>query len=98
MGLTYAEWKATCEMALVVLCELLNQANTSPEVMEFMSNHDIDITVQENLPVTIDKWQVDMHILAFLSVSSFADSVYHCVIQRFVIKCNSAEVCVSTGG
>jgi hypothetical protein len=47
MGVTYAEWKATCEMALIVLCELLKRANTSSEVMEFMSNHDIDTTVQK---------------------------------------------------
>jgi hypothetical protein len=69
IGLDYVKWKQTCKLALVVLCKLLKRANTSPEVMEFMSNHDIDTLVQDNFPV-IDIWRVDAHILAFLSVSS----------------------------
>ena len=78
MGVTYAEWKATCEMALDMLCRLLERAYTSPEVMEFMSNHDIDTTVQKNFPV-IDVWQVDAHILAFLSVSSLQSGLFNCL-------------------
>ena len=77
MGLTYAEWKATCEMALDLLCRLLERANTSPEVMEFMSNHDIDIVVRD-LPV-VDVWRVDAHILAFLSVSSLQSGLFSCL-------------------
>jgi hypothetical protein len=48
MGITYAAWNATCEMVLAMLCKLLELANTSPEVLEFMSNHDIDTAVQRN--------------------------------------------------
>jgi hypothetical protein len=78
MGLTYAEWKATCEMALNLLCKLLERANTSPEVLEFMSNHDIDTAVQKDLPV-IHVWRVDAHILAFLGVSSLQSRLFNCL-------------------
>jgi hypothetical protein len=78
MGLTYAEWKATCEMALNFLCKLLKRANASPEVMEFMGNHDIDTAVQKDLPV-IDVWRVNAHILAFLSVSILQSGLFNCL-------------------
>jgi hypothetical protein len=70
-------------VALVMLWKLLKQANTAPEVMEFMSNHDIDTTVQKNLPA-VDVWRVDAHILAFLSVS-FLQNQY-CIVQPLIIK------------
>ena len=78
MGLTYAKWKATCEMALYLLCKLLKRAKTSPEVMDFMSNHNIDIAVQKDLPV-IDVWRVDAHILAFLTVCSLQSGLFNCL-------------------
>ena len=73
MGVTYTEWKATCGMTLVLLWKLLELANTSSEVMEFMSNHDIDKAARENVHDLIDVWWVDTNILAFLSVSSLQD-------------------------
>jgi hypothetical protein len=69
MGI-YAEWKATCHMALELLCRLLQRANTSRELVQFMSNSDIDFAVRQTFSVTL-VWQADAHILAFLSVSLF---------------------------
>lgn len=68
MGIIYAEWRATCDMTLGMLCKLLQGANPSPELVQFISNHDIHSPVQKRLPV-IRVWWVDVHILAFLSVS-----------------------------
>jgi len=60
----YAEWKATCRMALVLLCKLLQRANTSRELVQFMSNYDIDLVVRRQKFSVV---QVDTQILAFLS-------------------------------
>jgi len=83
MGLTYLEWKETCDMALNVLCGLLSQANTSPELVEYMTNHDIDSAVRKKVSV-IRVWEVDAHILAFLSVSPF--------IKRYWVVYNSLSI------
>ena len=42
-GLIYAEWKATCSIALNALSGLLErkEANTSPELLQFIRGHDI---------------------------------------------------------
>ena len=60
-------------MALAMLCKLLKIANTSPELVNYISNNDIGLEVQNNLPVT-DLWELKLHILAFLSVSLFLES------------------------
>jgi len=57
------EWKATCDLVLVLLCQLLPRANTSRDLVQFMSNYDIGLVVRQNFSVN----QVDAHILAFLS-------------------------------
>ena len=67
MGIIYAEWKATCDMAFNVLCRLLKWANTLRELIQYMSNLDIDSTVRKNFSA-IHVWRVDAHILAFLAV------------------------------
>jgi len=66
----YLEWQETCSMALSMLCGLLPLANTSPELVEFMSNHNINSEVRNIFPIN-RVWQVDAHILAFLNVSLF---------------------------
>ena len=74
MGLIHAEWQGACDMALHMLCVLLQRSNTSPELVQFMSNHDIDSAVQNDF--SADRvWEVNRHILAFLSVSLFLESV-----------------------
>jgi hypothetical protein len=70
----YLEWKETCSMALNMLCLLLPLANTSSDLVQFMNKHDIDSEVQKILPIS---W-VDVHILAFLSVSPFIKAVLEC--------------------
>ena len=78
-----AEWKAACDVALELLCQLLQRANTSQELVQFMSNYDIDFAVRQTVSVTLVE-KVDAHILAFLSVSLFVDSVLHnlrCCLQ-----------------
>ena len=55
-------------MTLGMVCKLLQGANPSPELVEFIDNHAIHPSVQKRLPI-IRLWWVDMHILAFLSVS-----------------------------
>jgi hypothetical protein len=67
-GLIYAEWR-TCEMALCILSSLFKITNTSLELVEFVSGHDIDPAVQKHLSESV--WDVDMNILVFLSVSPF---------------------------
>ena len=57
-------------MALDMLCLLLPQADTSSDLVEFISNHDIDSEVRNIFPIN-RVWQVDAHILAFLNVSLF---------------------------
>ncbi|KAF8801652.1 hypothetical protein BYT27DRAFT_6785965 [Phlegmacium glaucopus] len=66
MGLIYAEWRATCDMTVGMLCKLLQGANPSPKLVDFISKYDIHLTVKETLPI-IRVWLVDVHILAFLS-------------------------------
>jgi len=66
MGVIYVEWKATCDMTLSMLCKLLQGANSSLDLVRFISNHDIHPKVRESLPI-IHVWWVDIHILAFLS-------------------------------
>jgi len=92
MGLTYLEWKETCVLALDVLCGLLPQANTSSDLVEYMSNHDIDWEVRNILPISRVS-RVDAHILAFLSVSPFIRSVLHCSQLNY-----SVHLSARTGG
>ena len=68
-------------MALDMLCQLLPRANTSPELVEFMSNHNIDSELRNTFPIS-HVWQVDAHILAFLSVSPFIKPAW-CYLQRY---------------
>jgi hypothetical protein len=58
-------------MALYILCTLFKIANTSSELVEFISDHDIDPAVQKHFSERV--WDVDMNILAFLSVSPFME-------------------------
>jgi len=82
MGIIYAEWRATCDMTLGMLCKLLQGANPSPELVWFISNHDIHSSVQKRLPV-VRVWWVDVHILAFLSrVNACVNWRIISVIQR----------------
>ena len=60
-------------MTLGMLCKLLQGANLSSELVEFISNHDIHPSVQKRLPIT-RVWWVDIYILAFLSVSHLLES------------------------
>lgn len=83
MGLIYAEWRATCNMTFGILCKLLQEANASLELVRFMSNHDIHPTVQKSWPVIHVSW-VDVHILAFLSVSHLLESEIYCLIDSFI--------------
>jgi hypothetical protein len=66
----YLEWQETCSLALDMLSELLPLANNSPELVEFMSNHDFDSELRNIFPIS-RVWEVDAHILAFLNVSLF---------------------------
>jgi len=75
MGVTYLEWKAACDLALCMLCTLLQYADTSPDLVQFISNHDVDTAVQKDFCAD-DLWWVDVNILAFLSVSPFLESVF----------------------
>ena len=75
MGPIYAEWRATCDMTLGIVCKLLQGANPSSELVGFVSNHDIHPSVQKRLPIN-RVWWVDIHILAFLSVSHLLQSEY----------------------
>ena len=59
-------------MTLGMVCKLLQGADSSPELVGFVSNHDIHSSVQKRLPV-IRVWWVDIHILEFLSVSHFLE-------------------------
>ena len=85
----------TCDTALFVLCKLLQIANTSPELVEFISKHDINPAVQNHLSVRV--WDVDMHILAFLSVRRFWNQ-YFLFILIFYYSTHSAQMFASTGG
>ena len=87
------EWKETCALALRLLLILLPLAHSSPELVQFMTNNDIDPAVRKNFSVD-DIWPVDMHILAFLSVSPFLELS---VIQVYN-PTHSAQVSASTGG
>ena len=55
-------------MALGMLYTPLKRSNTLPELVQFLSNHAIDPTVQKHIS-DIRVWRVDVVILAFLSVS-----------------------------
>jgi hypothetical protein len=88
------EWKETCSMALNGLCKLLPLANTSSDLVQFMSNHDIDSEVRNLLPISRVS-QLDAHILAFLSVSPFIKSGLHCHGSQLNY---SALVSARTGG
>ena len=72
MHLIYQECKATCKLAFVKLGDLLRQANPSPELVKFMSNNDIHSANQGEFPD--HHVQLDMSILAFLSVSRYYPS------------------------
>ncbi|KAF8809938.1 hypothetical protein BYT27DRAFT_7187242 [Phlegmacium glaucopus] len=70
-GLTYAERIATCAKALDMLCPLLQVANTSPDLVQFITNRDIHPAVRKDLSVcSYDLSWVDAYILAFLSRAS----------------------------
>ena len=60
-------------MTLGMACKLLQGASPSPELVGFISNHDIHPSVQKHLPI-IRVWWVDIHILAYLSVSHLLES------------------------
>ena len=67
MDLIYQECKKTCELAFIMLGDLLQRAKPSPELVKFMSNNDIHSAIQGEFS---DHYvQLDMDILAFLSVS-----------------------------
>jgi len=68
---TFPEWMATCDLALCMLSTLLQGANTSPDLVRFISNHDIDTAVQNYFSDGQLRW-VDLNILAFLSVRSLS--------------------------
>ena len=91
----YEEWRATCVTALYFLCKLLKITNTSPELVEFISTHDINPAVQNDLSVLV--WDVNMHILAFLSVRPFWNQ-YFLFILIFYYSTHSAQMFASTGG
>ena len=74
-GLIYPEWDATCDMVLHMLSKLLKIANASLELVEFISHNDIALEVQNQFSVT-RLWDLDLHILAFLSVSLFLESKF----------------------
>ncbi|KAF8809941.1 hypothetical protein BYT27DRAFT_7187250 [Phlegmacium glaucopus] len=85
-GLTYMEGIATCAQALDMLCPLLQVANTSPDLVQFITNCDIHLAVRKDLSVcSYDLSWVDAHILAFLSRASV------CVNWRIisVIQCRA---------
>ena len=91
MGLIYSEWRATCDMTLGMVCKLLQGANPSPELVDFLSNNDIHRSVQKRLPA-IRIWWLDLHILAFLSVSHFT---WHqdCLVNPFIQQ--RVDVCIN---
>jgi hypothetical protein len=64
-------------MALDMLCELLPLANTSPDLVQFMNNYNIDSKVQKIIIPVSRIGQLEAHILVFLSVSPFIKSVLH---------------------
>ena len=68
IDLMQVEWRESCIMALRYLCYFLKNANTSQELVRFLINHDMHPEVQKCISV-IFIWRVDVHILAFLSVS-----------------------------
>ena len=70
-------------MTLGMVCKLLKGANPSPELVEFISIHDIHPSVQKRLPVT-RVWWVDVHILAFLSVSHLLELGIVLLIHQFI--------------
>ena len=80
MGPIYAEWRATCDMTLGMVCKLLQGANPLPELVEFISKNDIHSSVQKRLPI-VRVWWVDVHILAFLSVSHLLESEFFLLID-----------------
>jgi len=86
------EWKETCSMALNGLCKLLPLANTSSDLVQFMSNHDIDSEVRIIFPISRVS-QLDAHILVFLGVSPFIKLVLHCSQLNY-----SVLVSARTGG
>ncbi|KAF8801648.1 hypothetical protein BYT27DRAFT_7197867 [Phlegmacium glaucopus] len=90
MGPVYPEWKATCDMTLSMLRKLLQESNASPELVQFISNHDIHPMIRKSFPVIL-VWWVDVHILAFLSVSHFLELglSLSSSFDIFVLKWNS---------
>jgi len=62
-----------------MLCTLLRDANTSPDLVQFISNHDVDTAVQKDFSADHLQW-VEVNILAFLSVRSLS-GIAICVID-----------------
>ena len=95
MGLImYAEWRAMCDMTLGILCKLLQGANPSPDLVEFISNSNNDIhpSIQKRLPI-IRIWWVDLHIPAFLSVSHLSTGIGIILINSFTQVSLAVHLC-----
>ena len=88
-GLIYIERKATCDIALRILCTLMERANTSSEPVEFMRHNDIRPVVQQSFSV-IRISQLDAHILVFLRVSPFLGLLLCYFTIWFVARITSA--------
>ena len=88
-GLIYIEGKATCDIALRILCTLMERANTSSEPVEFMRHNDIRPVVQQSFSV-IRISQLDAHILVFLRVSPFLGLLLCYFTILFVARITSA--------
>ena len=91
----YVQWKVTCKMALYSPSKLLQISNTSPELVKFISKHDINPAVQ-NISL-VRCWHVDMHILAFLSVRPFWNQYFIFILISYD-STHSAQMFASIGG
>ena len=58
-------------MVIDILCKLLQLASLSPELVEFVSKHDIDPAVQNDL--SYFGRELNLDALAFLSVRPFLE-------------------------
>jgi hypothetical protein len=58
-------------MVLDILCKLLQIASISPELVEFVSKHDIDPAVQTDF--SYHARQLNLDAIAFLSVRPFLE-------------------------
>ena len=58
-------------MVIYILCKLLQMASISPELVEFISKHDIDPAVQNDF--SHHGRELNLDALAFLSVRPFPE-------------------------